>query len=544
MVTAAAVLLSFFLRLPFYLGRQVFNVDEGTLAAVASTILDGGVPYRDSWDTRGPVTFYLYAAVFALFGRYNMLAVHLMLILTVCLSSLLLSLIGRAMGRSRAGDAAALLYAVITTTYWELDMMAANIELFMVFFILGGAWFFLKGIRGGSRRAFFGAGLAMGLAFLTKQPAILDLAGMILFLVFFPTRAGFDRRRRLGAALLAGAGFALPVAVTVGLFTRAGALPEFFFGFWSYYADYFMPAVSTATRLRMAWEGPRFLIRDNVFAWAMAAVMMAVIAVTLARRRGRLRPADFPAVWAVTSFAAASGSGRGFGHYYIQVLAPIALLTGLFLAGVLPRLVRRADLMLAAGRRPALSRRSLTAVVLAASVVGSAAPLIKYQEPRQWPLLAGVPALLGMSPAERNLAGTGPGMRELVTAIRAGSRPDEGIFVWGFYPQIYIVADRKPATRFSYCIYLTGLIPWVNVNPGRDTGRFIVPGSWDLLMSDLERNRPVYIVDTAPSGFSYWGKYPMSKYPRLREYVADHYRLEANIPLRRGSIDLYRRIGD
>ena len=39
-----------------------FGWDQGIFAWVGSTIVDGGLPYRDAWDIKGPLTYYVYAA--------------------------------------------------------------------------------------------------------------------------------------------------------------------------------------------------------------------------------------------------------------------------------------------------------------------------------------------------------------------------------------------------------------------------------------------------------------------------------------------------
>jgi hypothetical protein len=42
-------------------------------------------------------------------------------------------------------------------------------------------------------------------------------------------------------------------------------------------------------------------------------------------------------------------------------------------------------------------------------------------------------------------------------------------------------------------------------------------------MSDLERTRPTYVLDTAPSGLHGWARYPLREFPRLQAFVAGGY---------------------
>src|SRR5258708_39810306 len=43
--------------------------DQGHFAYAGQVILDGGLPYRDVFDQKGPATHYTYAAVLAIFGQ-------------------------------------------------------------------------------------------------------------------------------------------------------------------------------------------------------------------------------------------------------------------------------------------------------------------------------------------------------------------------------------------------------------------------------------------------------------------------------------------
>lgn len=541
----AAVIVTVMLRAPFYIKRQVFNPDEGTLAAIAQTILDGGVPYRDSWDTRGPVTYYIYAAVFRLFGRNNMLAVHFLLIVFVSVSSLMIMLVGRQMIRGPTGDLAGLVYALVSFSYLKMDMLAANVELFMVAFILAGMLLFVRGLKSGKRFTFLFSGLFLGIAFLTKQPAILDFAGLAFYLLFLTGPVGFSLKKRLYSAAHMSMGFLLPLGIVLSAFSAAGALRDFVFGFWTYSSKYFMPAMPSDDRFRMMYQGPLLLIQGNRYAWVTAIAGAVLLLLMTARRRGEGTFWPLPVIWGATSFLAASMSGRAFGHYYIQLLPPLSILSALFSARFLPRILAGIGrawayfLKGAGGRspdRPRLFSPALLAGMIALAGYGS--PMMRYYNSGLTGNLARLPAVIGMTVEERNARGLGRSMKELVDHLQMETSKEDSIFVWGFYPQIYLLTNRRPASRFSYCIYLTGLVPWVNVHPRKDTSRYIVPGSWDLLMQDLFENAPRYIVDTAPGNIYFWKKYPMSKYPRLKNFVDEHYYLDLIIRNRKGE-DLY-----
>ena len=59
--TIMTVALAF--RLP-YANCGILNPDEAIYATIAREILHGAVPYRDIWEIKPPLIFYLYAIVF------------------------------------------------------------------------------------------------------------------------------------------------------------------------------------------------------------------------------------------------------------------------------------------------------------------------------------------------------------------------------------------------------------------------------------------------------------------------------------------------
>ncbi len=548
----AAVLMTLLLRFPYYLKKPFFNVDEGTLAAVANTILDGDLPYIDSWDTRGPVTFYIYAGAFYLTGRNNMLAVHFLVILTVVLSCLFLMLLGRRLGWGAGGDIAGPVYALISFSFLKMDMMAANIEIFMVLFSVIAAYLLSRGLSGGGKGSFFWAGIFLGLAFLTKQPALLDWASLTFFLLIYRGDGDFSLKKRLSSALVTGAGFLIPFsAFTLFIFSRGG-LETFIFQFWTYSSEYFLPAMSYRERLRMAYAGPWPMIRDNLYIWITGASAAVWLAWGLIRRRGRAALPDLVLFWGFSSLLAASSSGRGFGHYYIQFLPPLALLSSHFTISLFPRLIRgasgRLNSLFHQGAKtssvPSIAPRRVIILTVLVALVGYSLPLFKHYDPSLLPVLKKTVSITREPVEIRNLKGFGRNLKLLVNHIQKGSTDEDTVFVWGFYPQIYLLSNRRPATRFSYCIYLTGLVPWVNVNPRTDTSGYVVPGSWDMLIEDLNKTRPLFIVDTAPGNIYYWRKYPIKKFPRLQAFIDASYVLDENIRSKQGKtvFRVYRRV--
>jgi hypothetical protein len=184
---------------------------------------------------------------------------------------------------------------------------------------------------------------------------------------------------------------------------------------------------------------------------------------------------------------------RFFPHYFIQLYLPLALAASPWTAAVL-------------GRRP-LPRAGRVALgwalgMLAASTIVNSllysGRISVYEETR--PVFRDVAARLHADPCY----GRGP------------------LFVWGFAPVLYAESALPPASRFIMPqASLSGYVPGnrASRSDAVDTRGLVRPEHWDLLMDDLTRRPPAFVLDTAPSGLHGWGSYPMSEFPRLRAFV-------------------------
>jgi len=62
-----------------------------------------------------------------------------------------------------------------------------------------------------------------------------------------------------------------------------------------------------------------------------------------------------------------------------------------------------------------------------------------------------------------------------------------------------------------------------------------VPEAWDMLMTDLERSKPAYVLDTSKGDYSY--DFPPEDFPRLWTFLSASYEVETTI----AGVRLFRR---
>ncbi|MDP2136649.1 MAG: glycosyltransferase family 39 protein [Candidatus Didemnitutus sp.] len=486
------------LRSPSF-GFKVWNVDEAIHAAIALTLLEGGVLYRDAVDIRSPLTYYTMAAMFAGFGENNLWAVHCGIAGLIASTGWLLFLAGRVLRGPAVGAAAAVLYVLLATgAFYQGDANAANTEWFVAFFSSAAAAVFLMGGSTPGLPRLFATGLLFGLAFLSKQPALIEMIAPLMALLFLGKRQALRAAPLVRQVLVTVAGWITPVLLTVAFFGAHGALGEAFFYTWTYPLTYYGPEITTLDRLG-ALATPFQLLGSTqpllLLIWMTGA---ATILYRIARLPSLFAGNEshpglvFLVGWSVAGLIGSASSGRSFDHYTIQFLAPFCLGAALALARMITW----------AGTGPARRALRVGATILLGVVV--------YQ--------AGSTALV----ARQRTLPPDPSLR-IAAFIRQHSQSSDKIFVWGFHPDIYLHADRRPASRYVIASFLSGLIPWTNTAPDQDTTNAIVPGTMAKLLADLAEQRPVFIVDCSPGPNRSWNKYPLEKFPRLREFVSKHY---------------------
>ena len=184
--------------LPSTVGKA-FEMDEGAVNAYATEVLDGAVPHRDFLTFYGPGNPWLIAGAFTVLGE-SVGVERAVGVLYRVLIVLALFLVGRRLGGTGAGVAAALIAATIMAEdmIWAYATYGA-----LAFALLGLALLSWAATWGPSRRAdvaLVGAGVASGCALLVR----FDFAPAVV-LSSLPILALASRRARIrvGAGLLA-----------------------------------------------------------------------------------------------------------------------------------------------------------------------------------------------------------------------------------------------------------------------------------------------------------------------------------------------------
>lgn len=394
---------------------------------------------------------------------------------------------------------AALVFCACTTNLFYIgDSYSLSTEWFVILFTTWSTWWIWRSWTQDSLWASALGGAGFAAAFLSKQPSLLDfgapLATILYALATGQLRGAETSRRLIGLC----AGFTGLTALVFSYFWAHGAIDDLYFYARSYNLTYYGPETTTGDRLTAAGELITIIWRQYpVICTALLItgpmlLRQLVQKQTTAEERQRNVVIFYLLIWALLAGSGASSAGRIYAHYYLQCLPAMSLLVGWLLADSQAHCF---------GRHGKILRSLAGLILLAAGWTVVAGPL---RGP--WPSTLGLESSL--DPANY---------------VRTHSQPDDRIFVWGYNPDFYLYADRRPASRYIYCSFLTGMIPWTNTAPDRDTRYAIVPGTMEILLRDLTAQRPEFFIDTSLGDGRLFRKYPLAKFPPLVAFVSTHY---------------------
>lgn len=389
--------------------------DSGVFLYTGWRILDGAVPYRDVWDHKPPLIFYINAAGLALGGGSRWGVWLIELVLLTLAAWLLLRLLTRHFG---------LPAAILSLHLWASSLLLIiqggnQTAEYALPLQLASLWVAANADQPGfQRRQAYLIGLLSGLAFFIKQPTVgLGLA-IALVLAARRLRAG-QRERLAGEALALCAGVLTVAAPIVAYFAAHGALAEFWDAAFGY--SFVYSTANWDSRLSSALAGLRQLSRGGLPQLAFIGYGVAL----LWARFGRLPRPEWTALVVVglidlpLEVLLVNLSGRPFVHYYITLLPILAVFAGLTFWLVLDRL-----------SRDGIPRAATGALALALMAAFS------------WALATGYVDATRLFREARD-----------DTAIRYLERttaPDDSVLVWGTQAAVNFYAQRRSPTRFVY----------------------------------------------------------------------------------------------
>lgn len=437
-------------RAPGLLFNGMFDRDESYLAVTGDVLRNGGQLYVDAIDRKPPAVPVLYSLIRE--WSVDMRAIRIVLALLIFLNGVVVvELVRRLVNSRRAALFAGVLAIVGTALFLPPDAQAANFELWGL--LPASAAVLCVVISRSSKRSpmlwFALAGAAVVIAADCKQPYI----AVGLPVVFEAIRRANDKWRAVGATVV---GAAIALVPFVVFFDG----PKMFRWVWSDNSDYLNGgiSISRATAIGVVLSGAFVLLHLPLFYGVWAAA------------RRRFRPDVTMLVWLGVSILVIPIGLRFFGHYYQQLVPPLAVLTGCALVG--------------AGRRVWQWLSVLTAGLLV--------------------------VMLGLALVHR------PDLTNYTALgryVQSTTTPDQRILVWGALPDVYVASERLPSGIFLHDGYLTG--NWASrAHPLPESMSTQEPfrSRWDMFFDDVEAHPPIVVINAARPDTD-WAMYGPEAFP-------------------------------
>jgi hypothetical protein len=458
------------------LTRFEYGLDQGIYGAVAEVMHAGGVPYRDAWDFKPPGVFFVYSAARSLFGE-GMRAVRVLEALGFASLVLAFALYARRFtGLVAPGVLGGAL--AVSGHVWLGFWHTGQPESFGAVLL---AWALVLATAERQRElAWAGAGALYAAAALLKPP----LGGGLLVSWALALRSdGFWR-----PTLCFGAGALAPLLAAGLYFAAAGAWPDLFEALFVFAPEY--------TRLNYRSDGLwGFGLRavELLFLrFSLLNPLGLILLFALPRLHGRERAGALHVLGvACVVLAGVALQGRFFAYHFGAAVPLLALPAGIGLY----KLVRVGE------------RRGLGVLLLVAALL--------------W--LANANGLRGPLPGSflervRQLddgRAHNAGTRRSAAWVAAHTGPDDAIHVWGFQPMLYVLADRRPASRYVYNAPQRAAWYGARARP--------------RLLADLERDPPAAILvesgDVHPgtTGSPLDSRQVLARFPRLQRLLDADY---------------------
>lgn len=489
------------LRLPNF-SEPYWYGDEGIYLTVGQALRDGERLYAQIIDHKTPIIYYL-----AALGNQTTFKVLLFVWMTLTTVAWY-RIMFKTTKSSLAAAISSIGFVIFTSLPW-LEGHIANGELFVMGFVIWGAWALsqtklfsesfeekrILKLPKSDRKWLLFSGFFMGLAILTKVPALFDAAAWLSLGWWWLSSRAFETPAwsklkpmavtwftELGWQVL---GLALPIALSIGYFMLRGSGSEYLeFGLLYNF------------RYAGSWQLP-FADQWWAVLYSLPAkgVLLIGLGLGLTAASRFLKPKlQFGLLWFGLALVAATLSNRPYPHYFLQVIPPLAWLLGAG-ASQLERVLTQKRSRNLVSLEASLSVGSLAAALLVLAAVMSQLQVglydtrVYYQN--YWQLISG-----RLDAAEYRTRFNYLMTDNYLAASVIDQVDDEQMFIWGTNPMLYALAQRQPTGRFTVSFHIKDF------------------QAYDETLRDLMAAEPTFVVvmndETTP-------------FPGFFEYLTTHY---------------------
>jgi hypothetical protein len=287
-----------------------FGWDQGLFSWVADAIVHGGLPYRDAWDIKGPLLYYLYALAQWLFG-VHLWGIRLLDAAFLGLGTMALVRTVTTLADRRTAQFAATLFALwyASHSYWHTAQPDAWSGMLLVVGV--GP---LLGASAVGAPALVTAGLCLGLTALLKPLWIVFIALPLLAILL----SGWPNPIR--SVLVVIGSWLVPIALTIAWFGAHGALNDLIDVHLKYSALYV--GLASDDRLKSLMQ---YFLANRITTVALPLATYGVTVLWKSRRP----VAVVLLVWIAATVALVTWQGRFYAYHWLPMLPAMTVLAAI-----------------------------------------------------------------------------------------------------------------------------------------------------------------------------------------------------------------------
>lgn len=427
----------FLLRFPS-LFEPLWYGDEGIYQVMGMGINHGRLLYRDIWDNKPPLLYYLYALV-----QSDQFAIRLLSLLTAVFAIVIFYFLTKKLFyKEKVSMVTTGVFALLFATPL-IEGNIANAENFMIPLILSAALLLFTVIANQSKLVkqshtstglprfarndvlIFSAGILLGISFLFKVVALFDLAAFALFIFIVKYKNVPHIRNQIGELFSLFLGFIIPIASVFIFFLAHHALSEFIH-------SAFLSNVGYVN------YGNTFLIPQGLL--IIKLIILAAWCFFLFIQRKKFSHTSlFILLWIAFSIFNALFSQRPYTHYLLVMITSFSLFVGMVLANK--------------------TWRSLLAAFLLFMIIFFYHNFYLYQK-----TIAYYENFLQLVTNKKNITSyraffdpITPRDYELAGFLNMHMKKEDTLFIWGNNAQVYILTHKLPLGRYIVAYHITSI---------------------------------------------------------------------------------------
>ena len=470
--------------------------DHSFFYFVGNSILHGGVPYRDAWELKGPLTYYLCAAILAVFGRHE-ISIRVFDLMAIGLFCWWLNRTAVCV-EGRLTPGATFMVVLFCLQFLCIGLACTAQPDEWGGFLIAVAVTLLLESSWSPTSTMVAIGILVAMATLLKPTFLIFLP---LPLLYPPcTRRGWMSSLKLrGVCVLA---CAATITLALGIIFRNGGFED--------YLDllYFLPSSYFPFSQRHLMDEARLLPLDLWELGLTIPYVLAFPAIGLIRHNGYKRLARILSTWFALGILLVLAQGTYWPYTFIPATIAAAVILG--------------NCLSLFGRETVTPFVRNLATGFAVLVIGVPVVASHYLSDTLFGSLAWPPYVLGVLPKPDymlRVANGYPGSLDRVAAyIDSHSNDEDTIFLWCWDIRVLAIGRRQSASRFGTFEAL------ITQGPLQAKYR-------QLFMGDITRRPPRYIVvDYLESTYrpesSLW---LLKDFTEFNRFLQEHYRLETQI---------------